>query len=111
MCLLSLFSHVQLFGIPRAAARQALLSMGFSRQEYWSGLPCLPPQDLPNLGIKSASLVSSALAGGFFTTSTTYGAHTLCVCFFLLFVFPCKNGNLMRAEIFVQLAHDYNSSN
>ena len=40
---------------------------GFSRQEYWSGLPCPPPGDLPNPGIE---LVSPALAGGFFTTST-----------------------------------------
>ena len=40
---------------------QAPLSMGFSRQEYWSGLQCSPPEDLPDLGIKSASLVSPAL--------------------------------------------------
>ena len=46
-------------------ARQAPLSMGFSRQEYWSGLPCPSPGDLPNAGIKPAS---PALAGGFFTT-------------------------------------------
>ena len=44
---------------------QAPLSMGFSRQEYWSGLPCLPSGDFPNPGIK---LTSSALAGVFFTT-------------------------------------------
>ena len=43
-------------------------SMGFSRQEYWSGLPCPPPGDLPDPGIKPASLRSPALAGGFFTT-------------------------------------------
>ena len=51
-------------------ARQALLSMGFSQQEYWSGLPCPPPGDLPNPRIKPASLTSPALAGGFFITST-----------------------------------------
>ncbi|ELR53965.1 hypothetical protein M91_16140, partial [Bos mutus] len=50
---------------------QALLSMGFSRQEYWSGLPFPPPGDLPDLGIEPMSLISPALAGGFFTTSTT----------------------------------------
>ena len=55
-------------------ARQAPLSMGFSRQEYWSELPCPPPGDLPNPGIKPKSLVSPALAGGFFTTSTTWEA-------------------------------------
>ena len=45
--------------------------MGFSRQEYWSGLPCLPPGDLPNPGIKPAALTSPALSGGLFTTSAT----------------------------------------
>ncbi|ELR60425.1 hypothetical protein M91_18992, partial [Bos mutus] len=47
---------------------QAPLSMGFPRQEYWSGLPFPTPGDLPDPGIKPASLVSPALAGGFFTT-------------------------------------------
>ena len=46
----------------------SLLPMDFSRQEYWSGMPFPPPGDLPNPGIESASLASSALAGGFFTT-------------------------------------------
>ena len=52
-------------------ARQAPLSMGFSRQEYWGRLPCPPPGDLPYPGIEPASLTSPALAGGFFTTSAT----------------------------------------
>ena len=43
---------------PWPVARQAPLSVGFSRQEYWSGVPCPPPGDLPNLGIKPASLTS-----------------------------------------------------
>ena len=47
---------------------QAPLSMGFSRQEYWSGLPCPPPGDLPNPGIKPTSSASPALAGRLFTT-------------------------------------------
>ena len=46
--------------------------MGFSRQECWSGLPCPPPGDLADSGIKNASLISPALAGMFFTTSTTW---------------------------------------
>ena len=46
-------------------ARQAPLSMGFSRQEYWSGLPFSPPGDLPNPEVEAAS---PALAGRFFTT-------------------------------------------
>ena len=48
--------------------------MEFSRQEYWSGLPCPPPGDLPHPGIGLAPLLSLALAGGFFTTSTTWEA-------------------------------------
>ena len=47
---------------------QAPLSTGFSKQEYWSGLPCPPLGNLPNLGIEPASLVSPALAGRFSTT-------------------------------------------
>jgi len=49
--------------------------MGFSRQEYWSGLPFPALGDLPNPEIKPASTKSPALAGGFFTTSTTWEAH------------------------------------
>ena len=49
-------------------AHQAPLSMGFPRQEYWSGLPFPTPGDLPDPGIESASPASPALAGGFFTT-------------------------------------------
>ena len=47
------------------------MSMGFSRQEYWSGLPWPPPGDPPDPGIKPASLMSPALAGGFFTNRAT----------------------------------------
>ena len=57
------------FATPWTVARQAPLSVEFSRQEYWSGLPFPPPGDLPNPGIKAASLVSPALAGGFFTAA------------------------------------------
>ena len=53
---------------------QAPLSMGFSRQEYWSGLPC-PSGDLPDPGIEPVSLTSPALVGRFFITSTTWEAH------------------------------------
>ena len=58
LCLLSRFSHVQLFATLWAVACQAPLSTGFSRQEYCSGLPCPPPGDLPNPGIKPMSLKS-----------------------------------------------------
>ena len=50
-----MLSHVRLFATPWTEARQAPLSMGFSRQEYWSGLSCPPPGDLPNPGIKLRS--------------------------------------------------------
>ena len=56
---------------PWTVTHQAPLSMGFSRQEYWSGLPCPPPGDLLHPGIKSASLMPPGGAGGFFTTSAT----------------------------------------
>ena len=49
--------------------------MGFSGQDYWSGLLCPPPGDLPDPGIEPESLGSPALAGGFFTTSTTWKAY------------------------------------
>ena len=63
------FSHVQLFTTLWIVAVQALLSMGFSRQEYWRGLPFSSPGDFPNPGIKPRSLLSPTLAGRFFTTS------------------------------------------
>ena len=69
MCVLSYFSSVELFATPWTVAHQAPLSMGFSRQECWSGLPCPPPGDLPDPGNEPVSLRSPALAGGFFTTS------------------------------------------
>ena len=72
--MLGRFSCVRLFVTPWTVACQVPLSMVFSRQEYWSGLPCLPPGDLPNPGIKPTSLPSPALAGRFFTTSATWEA-------------------------------------
>ena len=54
-CMLSCFSHVLLCVTLWTVAYQALLSVGFSKQEYWSGLPCPPPEDLSDLGIEPAS--------------------------------------------------------
>ena len=68
---------MQLLETLRTVAHQAPLSMGFSRQEHWSGLPCPPPRDLPNSGTEPASPASPALAGGFFTTGVTWEAHTI----------------------------------
>ena len=65
-----------LFVTPWTVAHQASLSKGFSRKVYWSGLSCPPPGYLPNPGIKPTSLMSPVMAGGFFTTSATWEAHT-----------------------------------
>ena len=62
-CVLSCYSHVQLSETPWTVAHQVPLSLGFSRQEYLSGLPCPPPGDPPDPGIKPASLMSPALTG------------------------------------------------
>ena len=77
MCVLNYFSHVQLFSALWTVAHQTLLSMGFSRQEFWSGLTSPPPGDFPDPGIEPVSLTSPALAAGFFTTSTTREACLL----------------------------------
>ena len=71
----SSFSHVWLFATLWTVGHQALLSMGFSRQEYRSGLSCPSPGDLPDWGIESMSLMSPASAGDigrFFTPSTSH---------------------------------------
>ena len=59
----------------RTVARQAPLSVGLSRQEYWHGLPCPPPRDLLDPGILPASLMSPELTGRFFTTRATREAQ------------------------------------
>ena len=68
------FSHVWLFATLWIIALQAPLSMGFSRQEHWSGLPCPPLGDLPDLGIQPVSLTSPALEGRLFNISVTWEA-------------------------------------
>ena len=60
-----LLTHVQLFAIPRTIAQQTSSSTGFTKQEYWSGLPFPSPGGLPDPEIESKS---PALAGRFFTT-------------------------------------------
>ena len=67
-------SCVWLSVTPWAVAHQAPLSMGFSRQEYWSGLPCPSLENLPHSGIEPTSPASPSLAHGFFTTSVTWEA-------------------------------------
>ena len=74
VCVLSRFSHFWLFVTPPTIAHQAPLSMGCSRQKYWSGLPCPSPGGLPNPAIEPASLTSPELTGRFFTTGATWEA-------------------------------------
>ena len=71
-CVLRCFNRDRLSETPWTVACQAPLSMGFSRQEYWSGLPHPPLVDICDLGVESASLLSPDLAGGFFTTNATW---------------------------------------
>ena len=77
MSLPLLFSHYVVpdsLGVtPWTFARQAPLSLGFSRQGYWSGLSCSSPGDLPDPRVKPESLTSPDLAGGFSTTKATWG--------------------------------------
>ena len=73
VCMLSHFSRVWLYATLWTVAHQAPLSMGLSKQEYWSGLWFASPEDLSDPGVKPTSLMSPALADRFFTTSTTWG--------------------------------------
>ena len=81
VCMLSCFSWVRLFATLWTIACQGPLFKGFSRQEYWSGLSFSMPEDLPDPRIELMPLISSALAGRFFTTSTTCEAH-LCALYY-----------------------------
>ena len=96
-CVLSHFSDVQLILTVWTVVCQAPLSMGFSRKEYWSGLPCPPSGDLSNPRIKPTALMSPALAGGFFPTRpsgkpgpffTRLQSH-----YFFLYSFRPRGGN------------------
>ena len=72
--MLNRFRCVRIFATLWTVTHQAPLSVGFSRQEYWSVLLCPPSGDLPYPGIKRASLMSPALTGGFFSTSAMWEA-------------------------------------
>ena len=60
-----MYAQLGLFATPRTVDCQAPLSLGFSRQEYWSGLPCPPPGGFPDPGMELGFPVAPALAGGF----------------------------------------------
>ena len=88
-------------------AGQAPLSMKFSRQKYWSGLPFPSPENLPNRGIKPASLASSALVGRFFTTALP-GKDNNILILFSMFFSPTSSFSSLLSLIF-KLSH-YNHS-
>ena len=92
---LSSFSHVWLFVTPWTVALQAPLSMGFSRQEYWRGLPCPLLGDIPKPGIKPVSLMSPALAGMFFITSAIWEALRLLETGLFLLIFGLYKAPLL----------------
>ena len=87
-----MLSHVWLFVTPRTVARQAPLSMGFLRQEYWSGFLFPSPGDLPDPGIKPASPVFPALAGGFFTSEPPGTLRIKCN-------YICKDGFVITKHV------------
>ena len=114
LCWASSLSRVRLFVTLWTVARQAPLSMGFFRQEYWSGLPCLPPGDLPNPGIEPrspalqvGSLLSeppgkpvntgvgnpSLLQGNFLAQESNQGLLHCRQIFFFFFYQLCQQGN------------------
>ena len=74
VCTLSHLTHVRSFGTLWTVAHQTPLSMGFSRQEQWTGLSCPPPGIFLMQGLNPHLLYLPALAGGFFTTGTTWEA-------------------------------------
>ena len=78
LCILSHFNRGQLFVPPWTLTCQAPLSIGFSRQEYWSELSFVPAEDFPDSGMEFMSLMSSALAGRFLTVSATWKALIVC---------------------------------
>ena len=104
-----LLSHIPLFVTPWTVVHQAPLSMEFSRQECWSGLACLPPGDLPNLGIEPASLMSPELAGRFFTTSATLGAPVMANTDIIInayYVLLCGKNSYHNRILFYDLSMD-----
>ena len=96
---IQLLPCVQLFATPWTVARQVPLSMGFPRQEYWSGLPFPSPGDLPDPGIEPAS---PALAGRFYTTKPPGKPHNI-----LYLLFQKKNGHNFYMCIYTHTTHAY----
>ena len=94
--MLSSSSCVWLFATLWTVDHQASLAMELSRQEYWNGLPCPSPGYLPNSGIETSSLMSSALASKFFTSSATWEAHLF---IFAFISFTLGDGSKNKAVV------------
>ena len=94
------FSCVRLSVTPWTVAHQAPLSIGFSRQESWSGLPCPPPGHLPDSGIKPASFMSPALPGDrFFSIRATWEAY--------IYLYMCVEGCFVHYKMFNSIPNFY----
>ena len=101
-CMPSHFSHVQLFVTLWTIACQAPLSTGFNRQEYWSGLTCPSPEDLPDQGIEPASLVSPTLQADSLSTGLQFPSNSQIVS---KVTEPfCNHGNMIIHATFIQRA-------
>ena len=106
--MLSCFSHVRLSVTLWTVALQVPLSMGFSRQEYWTGFPCPPPGVLSEPGIEPTSLTTPALIGCFFTSSTIGEAQNCCMAkpkykkgWWIWDSFPGRKGNQFSKNTYI----------
>ena len=104
VCVLSYFSRVQLLATPWTAACQVPLSVGFSRQEYWGGLPCPPQGIFPTQESNRLLLTSPPLAAGFFTTRATWEAP-ISLRYPLLFFFLLISALISIHAFFQMLVH------
>ena len=96
MCVCYVPSVMSDFVALRTVAHQAPLSLGFSRQEYWSRLPCPAPGGLPDPGTESMSLISPALAAGFFTSSTTWKALVIMYIMIISYLYILQNDHCSK---------------
>ena len=108
-CMLRHFTHAWLLATPWTVVCQAPLYMGFSRQEYWSVLPCHPPGDLSDPRIESVSLISLALAGRCFTTSATWEAQDHNIQAYRRFFLPPKCLTWSLADIAFEICSLHHS--
>ena len=100
VCMLSHFSHAWLCDL-MDIAHETPLSVGFSRQEYWSGLPCPPPEDFPNPGTEPTSPAPSALAGRvFFLPLVPYGKPFKGAAKYIYWKVLIKNQLILGTNIF-----------